>query len=219
MNERSVQLTEKPKRRGHHGNRGKKRSAETRARLKAAAQRRRRPFPEVFWSKVNKDAPGGCWSWTGCLRHGHGTVWLPEGWGKRVDYSHRVVFRLLGIEIPEGLEVDHVCRHRPCCNPAHLRFVPKGVNSKENNLNPWARNSRKTHCGSCHAPLAGENLALVPQERPEGLRFFRQCLACYPRLWRFALVPRKPPPNARPHKWKLPTIHDLQRAREVDAHK
>lgn len=112
--------------------------------------------------------------WTGCLRHGHGTVWLPEGWGKRVDYSHRVVYRLLGIEIPAGLEVDHVCRNRPCCNPAHLRFVTKGVNSRENNLNPYAQNAAKTACKHGH-PFDEENTRLTIHK--DG-RLYRHCKAC-----------------------------------------
>jgi hypothetical protein len=147
-----------------------------------------RPLEVRFWSKVVKE-PGGCWTWTGALRHGHGTIHV-GGNNKRVDYTHRIVYRLLDREIPAGMEVDHVCRNRACCNPDHLRFVTKGQNCIENNLNPFATNARKTHCKNGHL-LAGDNV--VWHRRPKDYGPVRCCIVCRP--YQANSMYRIPPPS------------------------
>lgn len=39
-------------------------------------------------------------------------------------YTHIVAYKLVNKDIPEGYEVDHLCRNRGCYNPAHLKAVP-----------------------------------------------------------------------------------------------
>lgn len=42
-----------------------------------------------------------------------------------VKYLHRIVYEARhGIgSIPEGFQVDHICRTRDCCNPSHLQLL------------------------------------------------------------------------------------------------
>ncbi|WP_414654556.1 HNH endonuclease signature motif containing protein [Intrasporangium sp.] len=47
--------------------------------------------------------------------------------------------------IPEGLVLDHLCRNRACCNPAHL----EPVTIRENILRGEPAN--RTHCPHGHA--------------------------------------------------------------------
>jgi hypothetical protein len=62
----------------------------------------------------------GCWLWTGEMnRNGYGRV---RSDGKRV-MAHRRAWELLRGPIPTGLVLDHLCRNRHCCNPAHLEPV------------------------------------------------------------------------------------------------
>jgi hypothetical protein len=68
-------------------------------------------------------------------------------------YAHRVVWELLVGSIPDGLVVDHQCRNRACCNPAHLRLVTPYVNATENSISPLALNLAKDACHRGH-PLA-----------------------------------------------------------------
>ena len=62
----------------------------------------------------------GCWIWTGALnKAGYGAI----GSGSRVLRTHRVMYEYVIGPIPAGLQLDHLCRVRSCCNPAHLEPV------------------------------------------------------------------------------------------------
>ncbi len=97
-----------------------------------------------FWSKV--DTTGECWEWTAAKdRYGYGKFWID---GKRKK-AHRVAYELEVGEIPQGLELDHLCRNTACVRPDHL----EAVTHKQNTLRGEglsAQNARKTHCDSGH---------------------------------------------------------------------
>lgn len=70
----------------------------------------------------------GCWRWLLALdRDGYG-VWHHDGGRKRA--AHRVMYELVVGAIPDGLELDHLCRVRSCVNPAHLEAVTHRENSR-----------------------------------------------------------------------------------------
>lgn len=84
----------------------------------------RRPVEQRFWEKVEKTA--SCWLWTGAkTAGGYGTFNTGDG---SYDYAHRVAYRLLCGPLDDTLVLDHLCRVRHCCNPAHLEQVPHGEN-------------------------------------------------------------------------------------------
>ena len=73
---------------------------------------------ERFWFKVNKTDT--CWLWTGALRgDGYGKFHVKRKW----VYAHRFAYELLVGPIPDGLELDHLCRIRNCVRPSHLEPV------------------------------------------------------------------------------------------------
>lgn len=86
-----------------------------------------------------------CWLWQGYLeKNGYGRI-VKDG-GKKL--AHRVVYELFRGPIPEGLELDHLCKRRNCVNPNNL----EPVSHKENVLRGdsfSAKNARKTHCDVC----------------------------------------------------------------------
>lgn len=59
-------------------------------------------------------------------------------------YVHRVVYTELVGPIPEGYDVDHLCRNTLCCNPLHLEAV-----SRQENIRRGVGNV-KTHCKAGH---------------------------------------------------------------------
>lgn len=108
-----------------------------------------------LWTKVNKTAE--CWEWTaGRNTDGYGSFRINGA----MAGAHRVIYELLNGEIPEGLELDHLCRNKICVNPYHL----EPVTHKENVLRGdglAARESRQMYCIHGHS-LSGANLYIAP---------------------------------------------------------
>lgn len=84
-----------------------------------SGRRQASPNAGKFWASVDR-ASDGCWPWKGCRNSsGYGTVHF-DGTSQG---THRVAYLLKHGAIPEGREIDHLCRNRACCNPAHLEAI------------------------------------------------------------------------------------------------
>lgn len=133
--------------------------------VRDSARAMRAPKPsrdEAFWQRVI-EGTGGCWLWTGPLTRGdYGTFMAPNGKMTRV---HRYAYEVMVGPIPEGLELDHLCRVRLCVNPAHLDPVTHAVNVVR------AYAVRSSHCTNGH-PMTAENTYKDPK------RGHRQCRTC-----------------------------------------
>ncbi len=92
----------------------------------------------------------GCWLWTASVYpSGYGQIVLPQ---QQHKHAHRLSYEYFVGPIPEGLDLDHLCRVRSCVNPKHLEPVSRSENIRRG-LAPGmgaARNLAKTHCPHGH---------------------------------------------------------------------
>lgn len=89
---------------------------------------RGRPIMERFWEKIEIQN-SGCWAWKGSLVGGYGSFFA----NKRVVKAHRWSYEQFVGPIPDGLELDHLCRNTCCVNPAHLEPVTHAENVRRGN--------------------------------------------------------------------------------------
>ena len=109
------------------------------------------PIAERFWRMVDQSAgETGCWLWTGNTWKGYGQFGVQQSPGKwKQNKAHRIAYELMVGPIPDGLQLDHLCRQPSCVNPAHLEPVTNRVNGLRG-ISPTANHARKTHCRVGH---------------------------------------------------------------------
>ena len=86
----------------------------------------------------------GCWIYLGQPSARYADVKINN---KRLGI-HRWSYEHFTGRIPEGFQIDHICKNTKCWNPSHLRTVTP----KENQLNNWViqKSLNKTHCNHGH---------------------------------------------------------------------
>lgn len=130
-------------------------------------------------------AGNGCWIWNHVpTNSGYGAFCLD----RIPRAAHRVVYELIKGPIPQGMQLDHLCRNRVCVNPDHLEPVTCRENLLRGSETHAARNAIKTHCKYGH-PFSGANLGADRHG-------YKRCLTCHRELqkrWR----------AENPDRWKL----------------
>lgn len=104
---------------------------------------------ELFWEKAAPPNENGCVLWLASQKaNGYGQFWD----GSRMVLAHRFAYEMLVGPVPDGLELDHLCRVRHCVAPAHLEPVTRRENvlrgASPEQLRAWQ--TSKTHCPSGH---------------------------------------------------------------------
>lgn len=94
-----------------------------------------------FLAKVDKRAD--CWEWTAAQNgNGYGVVTVRS----IVVLAHRASYLIANGSIPDGLELDHLCRNKSCVNPEHL----EAVTHEENMRRAPGWNHRRRICSRGH---------------------------------------------------------------------
>lgn len=120
---------------------------------------------ERFWSKVDRPNADGCREWVAARdRHGYGRFNLAG----RCWEAYKLAWEEKFGTVPEGLELDHLCRNRACVNPDHLEPVTHAENQRRS-VQPSAS---WTHCVNGHE-FSEANTYI----RPRGGRSCRRCTA------------------------------------------
>lgn len=121
-----------------------------------------------------------CLVWTAAVdTSGYAVTCVTFGTGRRnlrIITGHRLSHLIFKGPIPDGLEIDHLCRVRRCINPEHLEAVTCAENLRRSPI----MGAGKTHCLRGHS-LSGK--AVNTTTKP-GKRI---CLACHrirQREWR-----------------------------------
>ena len=92
---------------------------------------RRTPL-QRFLAFVRIDADG-CHRWTGCLtdkNYGKFKVGSRSTNDVRTVLSHKWYYEEVVGSVPEGFELDHLCRNHDCVNIGHLQPVTRSINQK-----------------------------------------------------------------------------------------
>jgi len=116
------------------------------------------------FSRLIIEPETGCLLWTGALTKGYG-VTSQDG---KPLYVHRVMYEWFVGPIPDGTEIDHLCRNKHCAAPAHLEAVPHAENIRRGDTGK--HNAIKTHCQYGH-PYDDANT----YRAKNGARLCRQC--------------------------------------------
>ena len=126
-------------------------------------------LPQRILNKINFEPMSGCWLWGGALSHGYGNMWADGTWHP----AHRWIYeRLQGVDVPDDLDMDHLCRIPSCVNPDHLQ----PVTHRENIYRGVSKGARgkATHCLRGHL-LEGKNVKI--EHKADG-SIQRHCNAC-----------------------------------------
>lgn len=121
-------------------------------------------LPERIENNIIPEPNSGCWLWLGSMINaGYGTIRYHG-----IDLlAHRLVYELTHGPIKNGLHIDHLCRVRLCCNPAHLEPVTPGENARRGETGQYQK--QFTHCPQGH-PYDESNTRLY-----QGRRYCRKC--------------------------------------------
>jgi len=111
----------------------------------------------------------GCWQSTYSVgSHGYAQLGWWEDGRARMTTAHRVAWIAVYGPIEGDLTVDHMCKHKRCVNPEHLRLLPQWENAR--------RGQRDWPLGQC---ANGHDNELMKDTG----RGFRNCSECT-RVWK-----------------------------------
>lgn len=93
-----------------------------------------------FWERVEKS--DGCWLWKGARNShlGYGRLRVMD----KLTLAHVYAYELTHGTVPDGLELDHLCRNVMCVRPDHLEPVTHAVNMQRG-LNGMTKAERMAH--------------------------------------------------------------------------
>jgi hypothetical protein len=92
---------------------------------------------EDIWKKVDKKGGDDCWNWIGQLSNsGYGKIKM----NNKTYSSHRLIYEFTFGMISDGLQINHICNNRKCCNPTHLQ-----LGNQQDNMTYMVLTNRSHH--------------------------------------------------------------------------
>ena len=159
----------------------------------------RTPLPSTIWELYQRAVHmprSGCMVWDGRMnQHGYAVIAISRNHAAEVGFPrtisvHRLAWELANGPIPEGMEIDHLCRNHACINVDHLEVVTHAENVRRGDgpiLSSFRlqaqrlleREAYKTHCKHGHA-LTDDNVYTDPR----GFRACRECQRKRSQVWK-----------------------------------
>lgn len=126
---------------------------------------RRLSVEDRIMSRVYMKPDCSCWFWRG--------IHDRDGYAKMTHRNrpiavYRLAYETFKAPIPDGMEMDHICRERGCVNPSHVEPVTSRENTLRSPIAPAAINARMEKCPN------GHEFSVVKF----GKRTQRRCLIC-----------------------------------------
>lgn len=116
----------------------------------------------------------GCWEWTGPRFQSNGYGQMSRGY-RGTKLAHRAFYLKHVGDVPDGLQLDHLCRNRRCVNPEHL----EPVTGQENQLRGVTGYGARTRCRSGIHDITKPDSWYVPPGDPTQ----RTCYECAKAKW------------------------------------
>lgn len=159
---------------------------------------KRAETPMEVMARLATPVESGCWEWHGPLgEKGYARVdYMVSGKRIRRTASHVAWELANAAEVPDGLEVDHLCRNPVCVNPDHL----EPITHLENILR-----AREHHLATRLFCEKHPDVLLKYEGR---VRVCRICKAAYVREWRAEQREKQGLPPAASHKGQRKFVCD-----------
>jgi hypothetical protein len=136
-----------------------------------------RPLIDKLMGHVLPVTESGCWLWMASLdSKGYAQINIGTFGHAKMCRAHRISYELHIGPIPEGLQLDHLCRVRSCINPTHLEpvtmltNVQRGLGGSNGGKARGAIARAATHCTRGHE--------YTPENTLVSKRNHRFCRAC-----------------------------------------
>lgn len=133
---------------------------------------RSRPVLDRLYERLREDE-NGCWLYEGYWldRDGYASIGL-GGRGSSKAKVHRLTYQDFIGPIPEGHDLDHLCKVRHCANPFHCEPVLPPENFRRSDHPHMLANKAGT-CTRGHA-MTPENTYVYPGNGKRECRFCRK---------------------------------------------
>ena len=111
---------------------------------------------KVQWHGYTEGA-GGCWDWAGSINPKGRPILNHQG---RTIQAHRATYMVWVGDIPEGLQINHLCDRPVCVNPDHLYAGTHQENMDDKVLRGRWRG---------HQVLTEDETDFIAEQYPQGL--------------------------------------------------